>query len=110
MTYFQFLHLVGSNLDVVEPLAGLIQHRQTVSGIQARWNVDKEIGDLLVPRIAQLQRESESVTAAEAPDETTAETVLLEKLAKRPSAQAWDGSRLRRLFEIAMPIVDLFVR
>lgn len=109
MTYFQFLQLAAANVDVIQPLANLVEHRQSVSGLEARWNVDKQIGDLVVPRLAKLQPAQVTASAADV-DELQQEAAVVELLAKQPSAKAWDGSRLKAIFQVVLPLIQLFAQ
>lgn len=124
MKYLAFLELLAANLGLVKPLFDLAQTFFAAPTWKARWEAIKAIGDVLVPVIDKdpglvVTTGDVAVMSAEAQAEYDAKVLEIEQLicaemAYQPAgpsevtAQAWDGSKLRKIFamiEVLLPLL-----
>ncbi|MFI4876964.1 MAG: hypothetical protein ACIALR_16545 [Blastopirellula sp. JB062] len=108
-TYLDFLRFASSNLDLIVPIVSLAKQRETAEGFAARWSIDKQIGDLIAPRLDELS----GATVSTSFDASAMESHLVTYVSdSQPggdtvSATAFDGRKLRKIFEAIVPLILL---
>lgn len=102
-TYRHFLQILLGNLDKLDDLMALAAELVAAETIAAKWEVIYQIGILL---LAMNLPSPDAITTFEALDVDALEQKIQAELgAKGYAAAAWDGTRLRRLFDSLLPVM-----
>lgn len=103
ITYRNFLRIILGNLDKLDDLMALASELVAAGTIAEKWEVIYQIGKLL---LAMDIPELSPITTFADLDVKELESQIQNELAgKGYAAQAWDGTRLRRLFDSVLPVL-----
>lgn len=104
ISYANFLKFLVGNLDKLDDLMQLAADFASAVTLEARWEIIYEIGKLFLA--AKETADQDAVTAFQADDIAALESQINAKLAETGyAAQAWDGTRLRKLFDTLLPVL-----
>ena len=102
INYRKFLQILLGNLDKLDDLMALASEFAAAPTLAARWDVIYQIGKLF---LAMDIPEGEISTFADLDIAALEDKIQCELATKGYTAQAWDGTRLRKLFDNLLPVL-----
>lgn len=107
ITYGWFLNWIKLNVTKFDDLVVLIYDLVKFDNLKAAWSTIKQIGDMLIDSTLP---ESGNFSVFSVEDNDALEKEVIAALsASGYSAQAWDGSRLRKIFDMIAPTLQLLL-
>lgn len=109
INYRFFLKFLYANLEKLDDLMALAAEFAGAATMQARWEAIKKIGDLFA---SAKEPEDDAIAAFQTETDEALEAKVLAAMQASGngySAQAWDGSRLRRIWDTIQPFLPILI-
>lgn len=111
--YKTWLTFLLSHLNLLPLLAAAVEGVVSATGVVAKWEAVKAVGDILAPVIGELTGPQAASTETEAELESKVVAAFAAQPATAEGVHAaainWDGSRLRTIWKFLEPLLPLLI-
>lgn len=108
LTYRDFLRWCLANIQLVPQLVKLLTSLGSSRDVAANWEIIKQIGDLF---LASINPGDSGYSPFYVDDVDTLEAELIQHLSVNGmSVQAWDGTRIRKIWEGIQPLLPILLQ